>query len=165
MGLDHSCHRQELSAAMNSIIPGYIPIAMHGMHSGYRAGRGSRVNAVDSSCWLEYFAGTPAARRYAAAIEDTSKLVVPVITLYEVFKKIYAAVGEAQALLAIAHMRQGKVVDVDARLALDAARLGATHRLPMADSLIYAAARCHGATLWTQDEHFAGLHGVRYFPA
>jgi toxin FitB len=123
------------------------------------------VNVVDSPCWLEYFAGSVAAKRYAAAIENADALVVPAITLYEVFKKIYTVVGEAEALLAIAHMRQGKVVDVDARLALAAARLGCELKLPLADSLIYATARDRGATLWTQDEHFAGLHGVRYFPA
>jgi toxin FitB len=123
------------------------------------------VNVVDSSCWLEYFAGTSAARRYAAAIEDTAGLIVPVITLYEVFRKIFAGAGEAQALLVIAHMRQGKVVDVDARLALAAARLGSDLKLPLADSLIYATARSRGATLWTQDEHFSGLTGVKYFPA
>lgn len=122
------------------------------------------MNAVDSSCWLEYFAGTPAAKRYAGAIEDVDELVVPVIALYEVFRKIYGAAGESQALLAIAHMRQGKVAEVDARLSLAAARLGADLRLPMADSLIYATARRHGAVLWTQDEHFRGLDGVRYFP-
>lgn len=122
------------------------------------------MNAVDSSCWLEYFAGTSAARRYAGAIEDLDSLVVPVIALYEVFRKIYTSAGEAQALLAVAHMRQGKVAEVDARLSLAAARLGADLRLPMADSLIYATARRHGATLWTQDEHFRGLEGVRCFP-
>ena len=123
------------------------------------------MNVVDSSCWLEYFAGTSAARRYAAAIEATAALVVPVITLYEVFRKIFTEAGEAQALLVIAHMRQGKVVDVDARLALAAARLGGDLKLPLADSLIYATARSRGATLWTRDEHFSGLAGVKYFPA
>lgn len=123
------------------------------------------MNVVDSSCWLEYFAGTSAAKRYAAAIEDTAALVVPVITLHEVFRKIFTGAGETQALLAIAHMRQGKVVDVDARLALAAARLGGDLKLPLADSLIYATAQSGGATLWTQDEHFSGLAGVKYFPA
>jgi len=122
------------------------------------------VNAVDSSCWLEYFAGTAMAKRYTAAIEDVDNLVVPAIALYEVFKKVYGAAGESQALTAVANMRQGRIVDVDARLAIDAARLAAEHKLPMADSLIYAAARRHGATLWTQDEYFAGLDGVKYFP-
>jgi len=123
------------------------------------------VNVVDSSCWLEYFAGTPTAKRYAAAIEHTAGLVVPVITLYEVFRKIFTGAGEAHALLAIAHMRQGKVVDVDARLALAAARFGIDLKLPLADSLIYATARSRGATLWTRDEHFSGLSGVKYFTA
>jgi predicted nucleic acid-binding protein len=46
-----------------------------------------------------------------------------------------------------------------------AARLGGDLGLPLADSLIYATAQSGGATLWTQDEHFSGLAGVKYFPA
>lgn len=37
-------------------------------------------------------------------------------------------------------------------------------QLPMADSMILAAARAHGATLWTQDQDFEGIEGVRYLP-
>jgi len=33
-----------------------------------------------------------------------------------------------------------------------------------AHSAILATARLHGATLWTQDEHFEGLDVVRYIP-
>jgi len=53
---------------------------------------------------------------------------------------------------------RGKGVPVDLPLALAAA----LNRLPMADSLIYATARAHGAELWTQGGHFEGLAGVRF---
>jgi predicted nucleic acid-binding protein len=122
------------------------------------------VNVVDSSAWLEYFAGTAAAASFAPAIEDSRHLVVPVITITEVFKRILQQRDETSALRAIAVMQQGEVVPVDAALALMAARVGHQHKLPLADSLIYATALQHDATLWTQDEHFKGLPGVKYFP-
>lgn len=115
-------------------------------------------NVVDSSAWLEYFADTPRARQFAAAIEDTDNLVVPVLCLHEVFKKVLRERGEHDALQVASVMQSGRVVDVDAALALAATR----QALPLADTLIYATAQQYGATLWTQDEHFEGLPGVRY---
>jgi predicted nucleic acid-binding protein len=118
-----------------------------------------KANVVDSSAWLEYFADTPRARHFTAAIEDVRRLVVPVITISEVFKKVRRERGEDDALQAVAAMLHGRVVDVDLTLALDAGHLD----LPLADALIYAAARREGATLWTQDADFKGLPGVKYF--
>jgi toxin FitB len=120
------------------------------------------MNVVDSSGWLEYFADTRNADFFAAAIENTSELIVPVITIYEVFKRILQQRGEDEALLAVATMSQGLVMEVDASIAMVAARLSHDNRLPMADSLILATARANDAELWTQDEHFEGLDGVRY---
>lgn len=116
-------------------------------------------NVVDSSGWLEYFTGSSRARLFAPAIEDTDHLVVPVLVLYEVVKKVRRERGEAAALEAAALLRSGRIVDVDSEVALDAALLD----LPLADSLIYTTARRAGAMLWTQDEDFASLPGVRYF--
>jgi predicted nuclease of predicted toxin-antitoxin system len=59
-------------------------------------------------------------------------------------------------------MQQGAVVDLDARLALSAARVSLDMRLPMADSVVLATAKLHEAMLWTQDADFEGLSGVRY---
>lgn len=120
------------------------------------------MNVVDSSGWLEYLAEEPNADFFAAAIEDTENLVVPVISLYEVFKRVYQQRGEDEALKAVALMMQGQVVNLDAALALSAAKLSQDIRLPMADSLILATARSYEAILWTQDEHFEGLSDVRY---
>ncbi|MFN0164019.1 MAG: type II toxin-antitoxin system VapC family toxin [Burkholderiales bacterium] len=117
------------------------------------------ANVVDSSAWLEYLADSPRAKHFAAAIEDTDNLVVPALVLYEVTKKIRRERGEDVALQIAAAMQSGRMVVVDAALAMEASRLD----LPLADSLIYATARREGATLWTQDADLAGLEGVRYF--
>jgi toxin FitB len=117
-------------------------------------------NVVDSSGWLEFFGGSERAKYFAPAIEDTASLVVPVITIYEVFKRVNQLRTLADAELAAALMQRALVVDVDVALALSAAANG----LPLADSLIYATAQHYGATLWTQDAHFESLPGVKYFP-
>lgn len=118
------------------------------------------ANVVDSSAWLEYFTDSDRASLFAPAIEDAAHLLVPVITLYEVFKKVLRERGEDDALQVAGVMQSGRLIDVDGASALEAAR----HALPLADSLIYATARRHGATLWTQDEHFKDLPHVRFFP-
>jgi predicted nucleic acid-binding protein len=120
------------------------------------------MNVVDSSGWLEYMADGPNADFFAAAIEDTTELVVPVISIYEVFKHILQRRGENDALQAVALMRQGQVIDLDTTLALEAARLSASMKLPMADSIMLATAQAQGATLWTQDAHFQGIPEVEY---
>jgi len=113
---------------------------------------------LDSSCWLEVFDGSSRAVLYQASAERPADLVVPVITLYEVHKYLRRVKGIDAALNAIAYMEQGNVIDVDSALCLEASLNG----LPFADSLIYATAQAHGATLWTQDAHFDGLPGVNY---
>lgn len=122
------------------------------------------TNVADSSAWLEYFAGGPNAEHFANAIEDTSALVVPSITLLEVFKRIARQRDEATALQYVAVMQQGRVVELDAALAIHAADLGLRHKLPLADSVIYATAQRARAVVWTQDADFEGLADVRYWP-
>ncbi len=120
------------------------------------------MNVVDSSAWLEYFAEEENAAFFAPAIENTVELLVPVICVYEVFKRVLQQYGEGSAEIRVADMYQGRVIELTAPLALSAAKLSADLRLPMADSLILATARSNSATLWTQDEHFKGLEGVKY---
>ena len=120
------------------------------------------MNVVDSSGWLEYFAGGKNAGFFARAIESTSRLIVPTLSLFEVFKRVLQQRGEAAALQAVALMHQGRVVDLDAPLALAAARLSAAERLPLADSVMLATARAIDATLWTQDSDFEGREAVRF---
>jgi toxin FitB len=124
----------------------------------------ARPNVVDSSAWLAYFADEPSAAELAPAIEDVRQLVVPAVCLLEVFKVVARQRGEGDALQAVAIMQQGEVVDLDAVLALGAARVGLDHKLPLADSIVYATARAVGGTVWTQDEDFADLPDVRYVP-
>ncbi|OGB88642.1 MAG: twitching motility protein PilT [candidate division NC10 bacterium RIFCSPLOWO2_12_FULL_66_18] len=120
------------------------------------------MNLVDSSAWLEYFANGPNASVFSPAIERIDELLVPSLTLYEVFKRILQQRDEGHALQAVAAMQQGTVVDLDTRIALSAARISYENKLPMADSVILATARAYGAMVWTQDADFKGLPDVQY---
>lgn len=120
------------------------------------------MNLVDSSGWLEYFADGRNTRFFAPALEDTENLIVSTINIYEVFKRVLQQRGEDAALQAVALMHQAGVVDVSSPIAMDAVKLSAELKLPMADSLILATAQSCGAILWTQDTHFKGLSNVRF---
>jgi predicted nucleic acid-binding protein len=121
------------------------------------------MNVVDSSGWLEYFAGGPNAAVFAKPIEATASLLVPTLSLFEVFKRVCQQRDEDDALRAIAIMEQGRVVELDRATAIEAARLSLLHGIAMADSVMLATAQRHGAILWTQDADFDGLPGARYF--
>jgi toxin FitB len=123
------------------------------------------MNVVDSSAWLSYFAGDKNALAFAAAIENLEELLVPSITITEVFKHVLRQRDEESALIAIAHMKQGRVIPLDSGLAMDAGSYGILHKLPLADSIIFASAQKYNATIWTQDTDFKGLPNVKYFPA
>lgn len=122
------------------------------------------MNVVDSSAWLSYFAGDTNSHLFAKPIEDMARLLAPSITITEVFKNVLRQSSEASALIAIAHMRQGKVLALDAELALSAAVWGIELKLPLADSIIYATARKYNAIIWTQDADFKGLESVEFHP-
>ena len=115
---------------------------------------------LDSSCWLEVFDGGTRAQLFEAAASEPEKLIVPIITVYEVVKYLRRIKGADLATRAGLYMQRGKVIDIGSDIALAAVGNG----LPMADSLIYATAQTQGAVVWTQDAHFDGLAGVRYFP-
>lgn len=120
------------------------------------------MNVVDSSGWLEYFTDSPNAAFFATPINNQAELLVPVLSVYEVFKRVLQQQGEETALEVAAAMMQGTVIELDVTTALNAARLSAELKLPMADSLMLAAARGHDAILWTQDVDFAAIDGVKY---
>lgn len=122
------------------------------------------MNVVDSSGWLSYFAGDKNSGSFAKPIEATDDLVVPSITITEVFKSIMRQRGEDAALEAIAHMKLAQVVSLDSGLAVDAALYGLEQKLPLADSIIYATARKYRAIVWTQDADFKPLKVVKYYP-
>lgn len=121
------------------------------------------MNVVDSSGWLEYLAGGPNARHFAEPLAKVRELVVPTISVYEVFKRMSRERGKTAAYKAAGLMYQGRVVSLEGILAIDAAYLSGQRALPMADSIILATATFYGATLWTQDKDFAGIEGVKYF--
>lgn len=121
------------------------------------------MKVVDSCGWLEYFADGANADKFATAIEDTQHLLVPAISIFEVFKRVLQQRGEDAALQAAAIMSQGQVIDLDTSLALTAAKLSAEHKMPMADSIILATARQYNAIVLTQDNDFEGIAGVEYF--
>jgi predicted nucleic acid-binding protein len=121
------------------------------------------MNVVDSSCWLEYLSGSKVGEEVSSTIENIEKLIVPSITIYEVFKKLLIELDEDRALFAAAHMKQGNVIELDSDLAIYAAKIGKEFGLAMADSIIYATAKKHNAKLWTQDKHFKDMENVKYF--
>lgn len=120
------------------------------------------MNLVDTSGWIEFFFAGPNAAHFAKPIEDSASLLVPTICLYEVFKKINLVGSEAQALQAVAQMREGQVVELTETIALSASLISIKHKLPMADSMIYATGVANAATIWTQDVDFENLPGVKY---
>ena len=120
------------------------------------------LHLVDSSGWLEYFADGPNAGRFAVPLSEPGRLVVPTVSLYEVFRVVLRERGEDDAIRAAALMGQGREVPLSSTLALEAARLAHEGRLAMADGIILATARSTGAILWTQDADFEGMADVRY---
>ena len=122
------------------------------------------MNIIDSSGWLEYFSDGPNAGHYLPPLNDTSTLIVPVITIYEVFKVVLREFAENQALQAIAAMQKGKIIDLNANIAMDASKLSLQYNLPMADSIILATARSYDCVIWTQHSDFQHIEGVNYFP-
>ena len=122
------------------------------------------MNIVDSSGWLAYFADEPNAKYFLSPLKDISSLIVPVVSIYEVFQVVLRESGENEALQAAAAMQRGTVVDLTAKLAISASKLGLQLGLPMADSIILATAKEYKARIWTQDSDFEAISGVKYFP-
>ena len=115
---------------------------------------------VDSSGGIELFTNGPLADRFLALLEAEANLIVPAISILEVFKWVLREHSEAKAIQAAAVMQRGLVVDLDSRLAIASAQLSYELRLPMADSIILATARAHQARLYTLDADFKDLPDV-----
>ena len=122
------------------------------------------MNIVDSSGWLAYFADEPNAKHFLMPLSDSASLIVPTVTIYEVFKIVLRESGENDAFQAAAAMQKGTVVALTVPLAIAAAKLSIEHALPMADSLILATAQEFNAILWTQDSDLKNINNVKYFP-
>ena len=122
------------------------------------------MNVVDSSGWVEFFVGGPNADFFETPLNALEKLLVPSVIVLEVYRYVLRKAGREKALSVAATMSQGRTINLDAGLAIEAAEVGASHGLPLADSIIYASTLTHEATLWTQDSDFDGLDHVEYRP-
>jgi len=121
------------------------------------------MNLVDSSGWLEYFTDGPNAAKFEQPLSDCDNLLVPTISIYEVFKVVMREKDENAALQAIALMLKGQIIELNAEIAINAAKTSLHYKIPMADSIILSTGILYEATIWTQDSDFAGLPNVRYF--
>ena len=121
------------------------------------------MNILDSSGWLEYFSDGPNADSFLEPLNDPASLIVPVITIYEVFKVVLRESNENDALQAAAAMQKGKVVDLNAHIAMNASKLSLRYNLPMADGIILATAHLYKCVIWTQDADFKNIEHVKYF--
>ena len=125
--------------------------------------QGVTSNVVDSSGWIEYFADGENASVFEEPIRDVEALVVPSVSLYEVFERLLKeSDGESLGLEVVAAMQRGEVVELDAELALEAARVAHESNLPLVDGVVLAAAREYGATVWTLAAELEALPNVRY---
>jgi toxin FitB len=121
------------------------------------------VIVLDSSGWLEFFADGPHAEEFATRLRHPANIVTPTVAIYEVYKWIKRERSEEEAVQAVATMKKTKIVELTEELALTAADLSLAHGLPMADSMMLAAARAHNAELVTTDAGFDGVSGVTIF--
>lgn len=117
---------------------------------------------VDSSGWIEYFAGGPLAERYAAYLTPTTQLVTPTIVLYKVYKEIKRERGEETAIVFAGRLSATQVVLLTEPIALLAADVSLRHGLAMADAIVYATAQDQGAKVVTSDADLKDLPGVVY---
>ncbi len=122
------------------------------------------MNVVDTSGWLEYFADGPNADKFLTPLKDSSSLIVPVITIYEVFKIVLREFSENEAIQAIAAMEKGQVIELTTSIAMTASKLSIKYTLPMANSLILSTAQLYACTIWTQDSDFKDIPNVKFFP-
>ena len=118
---------------------------------------------IDSSGWIEFFADGPHAEEFASRLRNVTKVLTPTIAIYEVYKWIKRERSEEDALQAVATMKRTRILELTEELALTAADLSLAHGLAMADSMMLAAARAHGAQLVTTDTGFEGIEGVTIF--
>lgn len=120
------------------------------------------MNVVDTSAWLEFFSDGDNADVFVTPITDSQNLIIPSICIYEITKVVLRESDEHHLLQILAAMQKGKIVELSATLSTMAAKISLKHKLPMADSIIYATAQQHQATVWTQDVDFEQLPNVRY---
>jgi predicted nucleic acid-binding protein len=123
-----------------------------------------RQDILDSSAWLECLDDGPNVKRFGPILRKLPNLLIPCIVITEVRKVALKQRNAEKADKVTNSMLSGIIVPADEAISVLAADLFIKHKLPLADSIIYATAITRKATLWSQDSHFEGLPGVRYFP-
>src|SRR5690606_41446843 len=120
----------------------------------------SSRNVVDSSGWIEFLNGSERSHLFLDAITNTADIIVPVISSYEVVKRIRRDGDEKDAIKAVNAMTLGFVAELNLMISLAATQ----YKLPLDDSIIYATTRRFDVSTRSQDESFEGLHGNKYIP-
>ena len=120
------------------------------------------MNVVDSCGWLEYIADGPNAEFFEPALSDLPNLIVPSITLYEVYNRVLVQSGQPFADRAVNAMNRGQVVHLDADNLRLAAIASVRFKLAMADSIIWQTAQLNHAQLFTQDAGLKDAPDVQY---
>src|SRR5258708_20754600 len=122
--------------------------------------KGCEIFLGGSSGWVEFMGDGPLAEKFAAYFEREERLLVPAIVLYEVYKKLLSAQGSTAADRFLSAALRARVVPIDERLALLAARISLDRRLAMADAMIYATPLAPVAHLVPPDAHFQAFAEV-----
>ena len=78
---------------------------------------------IDSSGWLEYFIAGPNSKFFAAPIKNNTKIIVPTIVIYELWKKISREKGENKAIEVVAQLKRYEIVPLDESLSISAANI------------------------------------------
>jgi predicted nucleic acid-binding protein len=115
---------------------------------------------VDSFGWIEYLIDGPLADKYEEYLKQPLQIITPTMVIYEVYKKIRRERREEEAITVLAQMKKTKVVPLTEEIALSAAELSLTYKLPLADSIVYATSIKEDVCVITSDPHFKGLNGV-----
>lgn len=118
------------------------------------------MNIVHSSGWLEYSAEGANPGALAGILESSDDLLVPTLSIHEVFSGVLRQRGESEEIRTVALMQEGKRIDLTSTIALHAAKLSLERKISMAESLMLAAAREDDSVLWTQDSDFEGIEGL-----
>ncbi len=93
---------------------------------------------------------------YTRDVNSFGKSICPILS------RLLAQRGEEEALQANGIMSLGIIADLTREIAVNAAYISSEFKIPMADSIVLATARANNATLWTQDDDFEGIDGVRH---
>lgn len=84
------------------------------------------------------------------------------MTVHEIRRINFEREGREVAMLRSETIRRDfDVVDVDYETAVRSAELRSRHRIPMADSIIAAAAQIHGYPLVSDDTHFHEIEDLK----